>query len=176
MRKFLRLGAAVAGVCLVSFGPFIWMGQTSQARHCSTPGRYLMPPSSQILATYADSDLSEVAGLMLGSDLVRLCHDGFMSQACSIQHVNQQASHLSPDLNLCAQVLSRLFPFARGLLHAYWAPNAWALYAAADRALAAVLPRLGIPVATRTASLPGALLRQMLRANRVGSFWKWAST
>jgi len=32
VRKFLRLGAAVAGVCLLSFGPFIWMGQLSQAR------------------------------------------------------------------------------------------------------------------------------------------------
>ncbi|KAF2714740.1 glycosyltransferase family 57 protein [Pleomassaria siparia CBS 279.74] len=48
--------------------------------------------------------------------------------------------------NQLEQVFRRLFPFSRGLCHAYWAPNVWALYSFTDRVLIYLAPRLGLKV------------------------------
>ena len=57
------------------------------------------------------------------------------------------------------QVLKRLFPFKRGLTHAYWAPNFWALYNAADRVGAIVGKRCGLLSSDKVASSTGGLVQ-----------------
>lgn len=56
------------------------------------------------------------------------------------------------------QVLRRMFPFGRGLCHAYWAPNFWVFYIMLDKLLAFLLVKLGFHIKAPTASFTGGLV------------------
>jgi alpha-1,3-glucosyltransferase len=51
-----------------------------------------------------------------------------------------------------------MFPFGRGLCHAYWAPNFWVFYIIMDKLLAFLLVKLGFSIQTPKASFTGGLV------------------
>ncbi|KAL0346520.1 UNVERIFIED_CONTAM: putative dolichyl pyrophosphate Glc1Man9GlcNAc2 alpha-1,3-glucosyltransferase [Sesamum calycinum] len=56
------------------------------------------------------------------------------------------------------EVLRRMFPFGRGLCHAYWAPNFWVFYIMLDKFLAFLLVKLGFNIQAPKASFTGGLV------------------
>ncbi|XP_023016978.2 ALG6/ALG8 family glucosyltransferase xit isoform X1 [Leptinotarsa decemlineata] len=59
------------------------------------------------------------------------------------------------------QIISRLFPFKRGLCHAYWAPNIWALYNTVDKIGYILVSKLnGNILKNSTASMTGGLVQE----------------
>nr|CAD7443010.1 unnamed protein product [Timema bartmani] len=63
-------------------------------------------------------------------------------------------------LGQIGQVISRLFPFKRGLCHAYWAPNFWALYNTVDKVTTFAGRKLGFKLEQTSAVMTGGLVQQ----------------
>lgn len=66
--------------------------------------------------------------------------------------------HLVSCIFQIQQVIRRMFPFGRGLCHAYWAPNFWVFYIILDKGLAFLLRKLGFNIQAPAASFTGGLV------------------
>ncbi|ETE58609.1 putative dolichyl pyrophosphate Glc1Man9GlcNAc2 alpha-1,3-glucosyltransferase [Ophiophagus hannah] len=60
------------------------------------------------------------------------------------------------------QLFSRLFPFKRGLCHAYWAPNVWAVYNSLDKTLSVLGLKYQLldPAKIPKAAMTGGLVQE----------------
>ncbi|XP_018321330.1 probable dolichyl pyrophosphate Glc1Man9GlcNAc2 alpha-1,3-glucosyltransferase isoform X2 [Agrilus planipennis] len=65
-----------------------------------------------------------------------------------------------PFIDQLGQVLSRLFPFKRGLCHAYWAPNIWAVYNVLDKGAFISAKQMGFNVTSSPAVMTGGLVQE----------------
>ncbi|XP_025269356.1 probable dolichyl pyrophosphate Glc1Man9GlcNAc2 alpha-1,3-glucosyltransferase [Camponotus floridanus] len=65
-----------------------------------------------------------------------------------------------PFITQLSQVISRLFPFKRGLVHSYWAANCWALYIGAEKILSVIWKHLGWLKDVKAAVMTGGLVQE----------------
>ncbi|XP_057424274.1 probable dolichyl pyrophosphate Glc1Man9GlcNAc2 alpha-1,3-glucosyltransferase isoform X2 [Lotus japonicus] len=70
------------------------------------------------------------------------------------------------------QVIQRLFPFGRGLCHAYWAPNFWVFYIMSDKGLAFIFRKLGFNIQTPAGSFTAGLVGDSSPFSVLPQAWK----
>ncbi len=101
-------------------------------RHCFTPAG---KPAPLVVSSHSADWAADVAVVQLcaGFKFDRLVELGLI--VASICAISFGPFVLAGGFSQLPQIVSRLFPFQRGLNHAYWAGNVWALVSATDRVL-----------------------------------------
>ncbi|KAJ1526081.1 hypothetical protein ONE63_009246 [Megalurothrips usitatus] len=84
----------------------------------------------------------------------------FTELACTVSGVFLVSFGPFVVMNEIGNVLSRLFPFKRGLSHAYWAPNFWALYNTADKFATIAGHKYNLVNVTSSATMTGGLVQE----------------
>jgi alpha-1,3-glucosyltransferase len=120
MKRRLCLGAAIFSVAI-------------NVKHTLLP----VAPSIALYILLCTYDTSKTSKLLALKRLVRVATCTLLVFALAWAPLF--AAGGSSAISHC---LGRLFPFDRGLLHAYWAPNLWAVYAFIDKSAAVVGCRL----------------------------------
>jgi alpha-1,3-glucosyltransferase len=115
--------------------------------------KHLFIVMAPIFAAYIISKhLLHASNRIVGVEIVLLCVAGPLAVAAAAFAPFFVTSGTMSDF--VRQFCRRLFPFERGLVHSYWAPNAWAAYLTIDKALGHVARRLGwVAVGSANASV-----------------------